>query len=207
MSIPCRINHSPMSKKITLDELSLLACKYGLTLAHVQTIHTVEAAGAGFLSNGHPKILFERHWFSKYTGGVYDVSHPDISNKARGGYKGGTAEWGRFDKAAKLNEGKHRDAAIMSTSWGVGQVMGSHWKDLGFKDPQAFLTENFKSEAAQFEIMLRFISMPKNAGMYAALKAKKWATFAKLYNGPKYAENEYDIKLAAAYQKHSGATV
>jgi hypothetical protein len=31
------------------------------------------------------------------------------------------------------------------------------------------------------------------------LKAKDWAKFAKLYNGPNYAINKYDIKLEAAY--------
>lgn len=190
-----------MSKKITLDEMALLACKFGLQLADLQTIHEVEAAGAGFLADGRPKILFERHWFSKFTGGVFDVAHPDISNKERGGYRGGAGEWGRFDKAQKIN----RDAAIKSTSWGAGQVMGFHYKDLGFESPQTFLNAMFESEASQFEVMVKFIY--RNPAIYGALKGKRWADFAKLYNGPKYKENKYDVKLAAAYKKHSGATV
>jgi hypothetical protein len=192
-----------MSKKITVDQLSQLACKYGLTLADLQTIREVEAAGKGFLPDGRPKILFERHKFSEFTGRVFNVSHPDISSPIRGGYKGGTGEWARFDKAQKLD----REAAIKATSWGAGQVMGFHYKDLGFITPQEFLNANFKDEASQFDIMLRFITSPKNRGMYLALKEKDWATFAKLYNGPKYAENEYDTKLANAFKKHSTATV
>ncbi len=35
-----------------------------------------------------------------------------------------------------------------------------------------------------------------------ALKNKDWGTFARLYNGPAYAQNKYDIKLAEAYQKY-----
>jgi hypothetical protein len=190
-------------KKITLNELSDLACKFNLELADVQTVFEVEAAGNGFLSDGKPKILFERHWFSKLTNRVYDGIHPDISNKATGGYKGGLGEWARFDKASKLNGQKTRDAAIQATSWGAGQIMGFHYKDLGFETPQDFLNQNFKGEAEQFEIMLRFISLPKNAAMYKALKGKRWADFAKLYNGPQYAKNNYDVKLAAAYQKHN----
>ncbi|NBT89135.1 MAG: DUF3380 domain-containing protein, partial [Flavobacteriaceae bacterium] len=31
------------------------------------------------------------------------------------------------------------------------------------------------------------------------LKAKDWAGFAKGYNGPAYAKNAYDTKLAGAY--------
>jgi hypothetical protein len=190
-------------KKITLNELSELACKFGLELADVQTIFEVEAAGNGFLPDGKPKILFERHWFSKLTNRIYDKLHPDISNKATGGYKGSLGEWSRFDKASKLNGQATRDAAIMATSWGAGQIMGFHYRDLGFEEPQHFLNQNFKGEAEQFEIMLRFISLPKNEAMYLALKGKRWADFARLYNGPQYSKNQYDTKLAAAYKKHN----
>ena len=34
-------------------------------------------------------------------------------------------------------------------------------------------------------------------------KARDWAVFAKCYNGPAYAQNRYDVKLEAAYQKYS----
>jgi hypothetical protein len=185
-----------MPKKITLDELALLACKFDLHLADVQAVYEVETGGSGFLSNGNPKILFERHWFSKFTNGVYDTLHPDISNKTRGGYKGSLGEWSRFDKAKKLN----KDAAIKSTSWGAGQIMGFHYKDLGFETPQDFLNQNFKGEYEQFEIMLKFIK--NNNSIYLALKNRNWPMFARLYNGPAYRENQYDTKLAAAHAKH-----
>lgn len=196
-----------MSKTITTDQLSQLACKYGLTLADLQTIREVEAAGKGFLPDGRPKILFERHKFSDFTGGVFNASHSDISNHKPGGYSSGAGEWKRFDKAVKLADGKYRDQAIMATSWGAGQVMGFHWKDLGYANPQAFLMANWENEAGQMEVMLKFITMPKNARMLKALKDKDWPTFAYLYNGPKYKINDYDTKLAAAYRKHAGATV
>jgi N-acetylmuramidase len=190
-------------KKITLNELSELACKYGLELADVQAVFEVEAAGKGFLPDGKPKILFERHWFSKFTNHVYDTLYPDISSKTPGGYRTGAGEWARFDKAQAIKQGLTRDAAIKSTSWGAGQVMGFHYQDLGFETPQDFLNQNFKGEAEQFEIMLKFITLPKNTAMFKALKGKQWATFAKLYNGPQYAKNKYDTKLANAYEKHS----
>lgn len=38
--------------------------------------------------------------------------------------------------------------------------------------------------------------------MHTALQNKDWATFAKCYNGPLYAKNQYDTKLATAYKKH-----
>ncbi|WP_256661687.1 N-acetylmuramidase domain-containing protein [Pseudomonas sp. F01002] len=40
-------------------------------------------------------------------------------------------------------------------------------------------------------------------GSVAALRAKDWANFARRYNGPNYAINNYDVRLSAAYQKFS----
>lgn len=38
---------------------------------------------------------------------------------------------------------------------------------------------------------------------YNELQRKDWAGFARGYNGPGYAKNRYDIKLANAYKKYS----
>jgi hypothetical protein len=46
-------------------------------------------------------------------------------------------------------------------------------------------------------MFVRFIKI--NPGMLAALRAKDWAKFAKLYNGPEYMKNNYHTKLALAY--------
>ncbi|MNL61260.1 hypothetical protein D3C87_1851660 [compost metagenome] len=35
--------------------------------------------------------------------------------------------------------------------------------------------------------------------MHKALLGRKWADFARRYNGPAYKENDYDTKLAKAY--------
>lgn len=44
----------------------------------------------------------------------------------------------------------------------------------------------------------------KQISIVNALKNKDWKTFAKGYNGIKYAINNYDVKLANAYKKWSG---
>ena len=52
--------------------------------------------------------------------------------------------------------------------------------------------------------MARFIR--KNRNMLADLKAKRWAAFARAYNGAGYKQNAYDTKMAAAYQKWAGSS-
>ena len=46
-------------------------------------------------------------------------------------------------------------------------------------------------------VFLRFIR--ENRSMLAALQKKDWKAFARLYNGPAYAQNRYDEKLSTAY--------
>ena len=42
-------------------------------------------------------------------------------------------------------------------------------------------------------------------GLHRSLGAQDWASFARGYNGPNYAINRYDTRLAAAYNKLSTA--
>src|SRR5580698_2642849 len=89
----------------------------------------VETSGCGFLVDRRPQILFERHIFSRETGGKFGVTDPDISNPIPGGYgASGDHQYDRLAKAIKLD----REAALRSASWGIGQIMGFHADDLGY---------------------------------------------------------------------------
>ena len=41
-----------------------------------------------------------------------------------------------------------------------------------------------------------------NTGLLKHLRAKNWAAFARLYNGPAYASRGYHTRMAAAYKKY-----
>ncbi len=123
--------------------------------------------------------------------------NPDICNTTAGGYLGGFKEYSRLNKAKTIDE----ECALRSCSWGAFQVMGFHAEFLGFKDVYA-LVESAKTDAGQLDIFLRFIK--KNPNLLNALKTQNWVSFAKLYNGPAYAKNSYDTKLAAAYKTFEG---
>lgn len=60
------------------------------------------------------------------------------------------------------------------------------------------------SEGEQLKALVKFIEA--DPVLHKALKARKWAEFAKRYNGPAYKENDYDIKLARAYQQFAAAS-
>lgn len=168
-------------------------------VACIKAVSEVESAGGGFYPvSKRPKILFEAHHFSKQTGHRYDASHPDISSPRwnRALYKKGEAEYERLEKAMKLD----RAAALKSASWGRFQLMGFNYELAGFASVDDFVTAMFESEGRQLDAFVNFL---KNCNLDRCLREKRWADFAKGYNGPNYAQNRYDAKLRAAYEKYS----
>jgi hypothetical protein len=63
----------------------------------------------------------------------------------------------------------------------------------------ALVAECRASVSGQVKLMLRYCD---KAGLMPAIRARNWAAFARGYNGPAYAKNRYDQKLAVAYAKH-----
>ena len=182
-----------LSEADYVQAAALLKCD----VPSIKAVAEVESRGAGFLSDGRPKILFERHKFRSATGGKYDATHPDISNRKPGGYgAAGDHQWKRFDEAAALD----RNAAISSCSWGKFQVMGFNFAVCGFASLEDFQAAMFKSEGEHLQAFCNFIAGNNLGG---ALRNHKWATLAEGYNGKDYKINQYDVKLAAAYKKYS----
>ena len=183
---------TPLDDAAITDAAKKLDCE----AAAVRAVIDVESRG-GFLPDGRPKILFERHYFSRLTKGKFDGSHPDISNPQWGGYgAGGAHQYDRLNAAIALN----RDAALRSASWGLFQIMGDHCTALGFADAEAFVAAMVSGEAAQLDAFVTFV---KKNNLDDKLMRQDWAGFARGYNGPAFRTNRYDEKLAAAYAFHS----
>jgi hypothetical protein len=181
-----------------LDDAAIAsaATKVGCEVAAIRAVIDVESRG-GFLPDKRPKILFERHYFSRLTKCKFDATNPDISNAKWGGYGlGGANQYDRLARAIKLD----RDAALRSASWGLFQIMGDHCTSLGYADAEAFVAAMVSGEAAQLDAFVGFV---KKNRLDDELVRHDWAAFARGYNGPAYRENRYDTKLAAAYAFHS----
>ena len=191
-----------MSKKITIAQIQRQAAELGIEPAALQAIHEVECRGSGFNADNTPVILFERHVMRQrlIAGKLFsiaekmEVKQPNLCSKTSGGYGLYSAQHGRLAAAAEY----HRESALESASWGLGQVMGYHWKSLGYKSLQAFVNAMYQDEASQLDAMCCYI---KVNGLINALKNKDWKAFALGYNGKGYAKNSYDTKLANAYKK------
>lgn len=186
----------PLSKTGFNDVLADL----GIAIPQLLAVLAVESKSCGFLPDRRPIILFERHIFHKRTGGQFSEKNPDISNPKAGGYAGLAKEYPRLEKAAKLN----RAAALMSTSWGAGQVMGFNHKTVGFADVESMVQAMMRSEDDQLVSVASFL---KANNLVRFLKSKDWSSFAKGYNGPAFAKNKYDVRLAGAFHQYSSGAL
>ncbi|WP_429216031.1 N-acetylmuramidase domain-containing protein [Aeromonas veronii] len=190
-----------IGNQLTITDLQQAADRLCVELAKLAAFAQVEAAGEGFDECQRPRLLFERHVFFKQIAkqqGEADANrlaglYPALCNPKRGGYQGGPAEWARLQTAMTL----HRAAAIESASWGMFQVMGYHWQELGYASADDWLAAMQQSEREHLRAVVGFIEL--DPLLHKALKAGKWSEVARRYNGPAYKENRYDTKLAEAY--------
>lgn len=197
------MSKKPLCQLLNPADLQHAADQLEVPLACIQAIDEIESRGCGFLRDGHPVILFERHIMYRQlqaTGhdvAVLSVRYPDIVNPQPGGYIGGVAEHQRLNSAKKLEA----TCAIASTSWGRFQIMGWHWQRLGYSSVAAFAGAMAESEAYQLDAFIRFIKTDRV--LYQALKTQNWTAFARGYNGLAYHKNQYDLKLENAYKRYT----
>lgn len=181
------------------EDYERAAERLGCEVAAVHAVVEVEASGSGFLDDGRCKILFEAHWFSRFTAGRYDLTHPQISSPFWDSalYIGGGGEWSRLNAAISLDA----EAALKSASWGLFQIMGFNHGKCGFAKVTTFVDAMKRSEAEHLAAFVEFVAA---AGLDDELRRLDWAGFAYGYNGPGYRQNDYDGKLARAYRRFSG---
>ncbi|MEL4071098.1 N-acetylmuramidase family protein [Ochrobactrum sp. GPK 3] len=193
-----------MFDRQTIDAMTAMAKQGQIEPAALLAVAEVESGGRALYDvDGHkePAIRFEGHYFDRrLSGRIRDyarkngLSAPEAGKIANPKSQGD--RWLLLERAMGLD----KKAALESTSWGLGQVMGAHWEWLGFAAVDALVAEARGSVAGQVRLMLRFI---EKAGLADAMRACDWRGFAKRYNGPSFARNNYDTRMAAAYARWS----
>lgn len=192
-------------EKLTNEKIADIARENKIDPAALLAVKDVESNGGGFLSNGKPKILFEGHIFYRLLTPLLNLArlnqlckqYPNVVYPTwdRSKYFGGEREYLRLTTAININ----RAAALKSASWGMFQVMGMNYAQCGCKDIEEFVDKMKSSEEDQLMLTIKFL---KNNSLLFYLNNHNWASFARSYNGPSYATNKYDTKLAQAYSKY-----
>ena len=211
-----------MTKELTEQQIREVAEANGIEYAVIRAIIDVECNGSGFLPDGTPTILFERHKYWLQLGKInfYSIRRemrrmrPDLCHKhvsGQGGYGYQSEQPERMDTAIKLindilpdidNETFEavRVCGLKSASWGLGQILASNYEKAGFDSVQDFINGMYASEKSQLEIMVTLLI---NWGLLEAMKQHDWRAIARKWNGRAYARQGYHTKLANSYLNYA----
>lgn len=185
-----------------ISVISVIADDLGVEPAALLAVVEVESAGvvtALVRGRQEPLIRFEGHYFYRLLKGDQRVKAiaQGLASPKSGAVKNPASQEDRYrllDRAKMIDA----EAAIESCSWGLGQVMGSHWKTFGFSSAQEFEQLARSGVSGQVVLMAMFIKFFR---LSDELQQRDWAAFAKAYNGKNYKINKYDTKMAAAYAR------
>lgn len=162
----------------------------------LQAFIKVESGGKGFDSKtGKILIQFEPAWFKKM------ATYAPTGAWSVNGVERQAKEWEAFSAAYAID----REAAMKATSIGLPQIMGFHWKRLGYANVGAMWDDFKVSEANQIKALEKFIAT--DARLFKAFQEKDWHMMAYIYNGSGYAAQAhrlgivpYNVQLQKAYE-------
>lgn len=188
------------AKRIDDLDIPRIGAKIGVGEDEIHAFMDVESSGSGFDSLNRPKMLFEPHVFYRILG---PGKKRDLAVAKGLAYE----KWGtkpypsnsypRLSDAMEIDE----TAALKSASWGLGQILGENHSIVGYKTPQAMVKAFMEDEENHLAAMVQFLI---SRGIDDDLRNHNWAAVARVYNGPSYAKNAYDSRLAKAFAKWKG---
>ena len=180
-----------------MDQKIIDICKkQPIDTAALLAFISVETGGQGFdAKTGKILIQFEPTWFKRKApyapSGLWSVNKVDVQSK----------EWIAFNDAFS----KDADAAMQSTSIGLGQIMGFHFARLGYKTVGAMWDDAKKGIEQQVKQIVTFIQ--SDLDLQSAINRHNWTDVAEIYNGKgfrelaiKYSRTPYDKSLEDAYR-------
>jgi len=179
-----------------------LAYRIGVSEDHLQAFLNVESRSQGFDRAGRPVILTEPHVFYRNLRGAerdeavrQGLAYPKWGQKPYPKTSDARYQW--LKKAMAINV----EAALKACSWGSSQVLGENFSVVGFSSAEEMVRAFMRDEEEHVEAMVKFILVN---GIADDLRAERWRTVARIYNGPGYEKNGYHTKMAREYAKLTG---
>ena len=154
----------------------------GVEEAAIRAVYQTEVSRGIYDSKGRMKILYERHYFYKYTGGRYKSRDFSWPTRFRGSkeidkktgmpypeidhYGSLSKSYERFNKAMELD----KEAACKSVSFGAFQIMGANYKEAGYSSASEFAKAMFSGdEDKMLEAFTNYIK--SNSQLLKALRS------------------------------------
>ena len=139
---------------------------YNLSVITSLAVFQVESKRAYDPTTGLLIIRFEPHIFKRYTGRDVHAPHKKQSN-----------EWQSLATAYEIDA----EAALLSTSYGLPQLMGFNWKVTPFDSVHSMVAAFQNSCEAQIMGFFEFVA---HNNLIDAIQNQHWTQFVSGYNGP-----------------------
>jgi hypothetical protein len=187
-----------------LAHIKKISTELKIKPATILAVIDVESAGKLFANvEGKmlPVIRWEGHYFDRLVNPKLRESarKAGLASPVAGKIKNPASQAKRYDilnKAIAIDP----EAAYSSISIGIGQVMGAHWKDLGYKSAEDMFDHAMTGLSGQLDLMMDYI---KENDLVDELQRNDWSAFARGYNGPAYRKNKYDTNLKKAFDLYN----
>lgn len=201
------MNFTGLAKKLDDIDLPLIGRTIGVGEDTIHAILDTETRGSGFDAFKRPTLLFEPHVFHRLLRAkgnqelLMTAVHQGLAYPKWGEQPYPRESYSRMQAAYKLAPTE----ALMSGSWGLGQLMGFNFTMAGYKSPESMVSDFMLDEEYQLRGMVKFIvasglddelrsldQAKTDAQLFAAARG-----FARGYNGSGFEKNGYDTKLVS----------
>jgi hypothetical protein len=174
------------------------ALRIGIEPALLAAFRSVESGGG----RNPNTIRFEPHLFNPCSGSkqrgkpMSDTRRIGKDGKEEGfSRESSETKQAAFQKAFAIN----KQCALNSTSFGIYQVLGSNFSGISSNPDEAVRLFNQDPVGISKKLVEAWFKSNPIAIRYA--NDLNFAKLAEKYNGPLYAQNNYDVYLAAAYDQ------
>ena len=151
--------------------------------------NTKDNPGSGFWSSGKIKQRFESHIYDSF---IHQKKFY-VKNKILPGL---SRDW--------ICKHTNKQLKLMATSFGIAQIMGWHYPELGYESIEDMVNDYKNSDEKQIISFFKFIKIYRGGRFFQVLRnsagGKNFRKIAKYYNGAGYRKNRYHIKLKTYYE-------
>lgn len=201
-----------MSQTLTQANYDAAATLLGCDVRAIRAVAKVESGGrGGFLPDGRVLVRLENHKLWQYWGKVNPAlfrKHfgfdPQVTYKLHKFSSDGVTwkmqhvddpsrEWQAFDLALSLD----RNAALLSSSFGMFQPMGFNHGVCGWADVESFFADLQESEAYHLKAFVNFCLAK---GLKGAFQKLDFNTIERVYNGGGQG-GKYAAMMRAEFQR------
>jgi len=149
------------------------AAALGTKPAHLMAVSAVESSGENFWTLGGREVP-----------PIRPEAHPDISSRSWNpelAARTRAEAWSQYERMKRLDQ----RAAAEATSWGPFQIMGFHWRAMGFPSVEAFVDAmDGPDDDGQMDTFVAFVKRDPN--LLRAIRRGDWDAWETRYNGGGY---------------------